>query len=74
MIALAAEAADDVDDEIYTARDAIRTCVSDANFSSTGTNACYKGRVLNFNYTMPQEFGSIITKLRKIESSRKTIV
>ena len=52
----AAEAADDVDDEIFTARDAIRTCVSDANFSSTGTNACYKGRVLNFNYTMPEEF------------------
>tara|TARA_B100000989_G_C19532008_1_gene470591 strand:- start:2461 stop:7365 length:4905 start_codon:yes stop_codon:yes gene_type:complete len=52
----AAEAADESDDEIYTARDAIRTCVSDANFSSTGTNACYKGRVLNFNYTMPEEF------------------
>ena len=29
---------------------------SDANFYSTGTNACYKGRVWNFSYTMPQEF------------------
>ena len=53
---IAAEAADDSDDEIYTARDAIRSCVSDANFYSTGTNACYKGRVWNFSYTMPQEF------------------
>ena len=53
----AAEAADtESDDEIYTARDAIKDCVSDDNFYSSGTTACYNGRKWRFSYNMPQEF------------------
>ena len=40
----------------YTERDKIRDCVTDSNFYSGGTAACYKGRVWRFPYIMPQEF------------------
>ena len=43
-------------DEVYTERDAIKDCVSDSDFYSTGTNACYKGRQWTFLYNMPQEY------------------
>ena len=40
----------------YTERDKIKDCVSETDFYSTGTAACYKGRVWRFPYIMPDEF------------------
>ena len=72
----AAEAADtESDDEIYTARDAIKDCVSDDNFYSSGTTACYNGRKWRFSYNMPQEFidnpATLEVTLKRSGTSRK---
>ena len=42
--------------EVFDERDKIVSCSSDANFYSSGTSACYTGRVYNFLYNMPEEF------------------